>query len=50
MFATEGIVKDAIRHHLTKGRANTSFLRPYFCDVCHAWHISSRPNLKDTRK
>jgi hypothetical protein len=29
---------------IKKRGANTSFLRPYFCPQCKAWHITSRKN------
>lgn len=29
---------------IKKRGANTSFLRPYFCQTCKAWHITSRKN------
>lgn len=30
---------------IKKRGANTSFLRPYYCQTCKAWHITSAKNV-----
>ena len=44
-YESESQCRGAIKRRLRKG-ANTSFLRPYHCPICHGWHITSRANIK----
>ena len=44
-YESEAQCRTAIKRRLRKG-ANTSFLRPYPCQICHGWHMTSRANIK----
>lgn len=39
-FSSESSTKAAIRRRLERS-SNASRLRAYFCEQCHAWHMSS---------
>ena len=42
VYISERHVSDAINHRLKKGFGGTSILRSYYCDMCNAWHMTSR--------
>lgn len=42
-YESEDQCRNAIKRRKQRG-ANTSFLRPYPCEVCHGWHMTSRQN------
>lgn len=31
-------------HALKRPNCNTDFLRAYYCQKCHAWHLTSKQN------
>jgi hypothetical protein len=45
VYDNEGQCRTAIKRRLSNG-ATSSFLRPYFCDECRGWHMTSRPHFK----
>jgi hypothetical protein len=38
---------NVLLYQLKKGGSPTGILRPYFCQVCQRWHITSKPLWED---
>lgn len=47
-FPSESSAKKA-GTRIKKRGANTSFLRPYFCPKCKAWHLTSAKNVGSSK-
>lgn len=45
LYHSEDKCRAAIKR-LRNGRGDASYLRPFFCDQCHAWHMTSVRNYK----
>lgn len=46
-YPSESSARKCAKRIMERG-ANTSFLRPYFCQTCKAWHITSARNLESS--
>lgn len=45
LYPSEEKCRKAIKK-LRNGKGDASYLRPFFCDACHGWHMTSVRNYK----
>lgn len=45
VYSSESACRQAIKR-LRNGKGDASYLRPFFCDECHGWHMTSVRNYK----